>query len=124
MAPHEPVSRIEALCETNDREVLQKVIPDPGLLPPICPWVIGRGKPKRHHYRCPAWWLCHALAQPRGKAGGHDHGVAGLARSVRVRPALYRERYRRFRPASFDGSGFERAWHLARPSTHDAGGDC
>lgn len=33
MAPHEPVSRIEALCETNDREVLQKVIPDPGLLP-------------------------------------------------------------------------------------------
>jgi Adenylate and Guanylate cyclase catalytic domain len=47
------------------------------------------------------------------EAGGHDHGVAGLARSVRVRPALCRERYRRHCPASFDGSGFERDWRLA-----------
>jgi hypothetical protein len=36
------------------QEVPQKVIPDPRSSPPICRWVIGRGKPKRHHCRCPA----------------------------------------------------------------------
>ena len=54
-------------CVGQVRVVPQKVIPDPDSCPPICRWVIGRGKPKRHYSRCPAWRLCHALALARAK---------------------------------------------------------
>jgi hypothetical protein len=67
--------------------------------------VILDDRPIPNHHCCPYGPCAMLYTETAREAGGHDHGVAGLAWSVRVRPALCRERYRRHCPASFDGSG-------------------